>query len=719
MLNASGKPHLASEVRRGGDEMSQGLQVPVDGSARATEAALRRVNRALRTISACNQALVRATDESQLLYETCRILVEVGGYRLAWVSFAEGDEMKSLHAVAHAVYAPGDSDVAGLTWADTECAHSPTRVAIQTGQPSLIRNTSEEPDYTPWRDEAAKRGYASSIALPLIADARPFGALSLCAAEADAFDAEEMQLLTELADDLAYGIVALRTHAAREQADAALRQERDFAAAVLDTVGAMVIVLDTQGRIVRFNRACEQITGYTFNEVRDQPIWDLLLIPEEMEQVKAVFNELRAGMFPNTHENYWATKDGGRRLIAWSNTAIQNAGGSVEYVIGTGIDITERKRIEAELHHYHEHLQELVAERTALAAQVTRRVEAILNSTHDAIVLARSDGAIEQTNPAFDVLFGYQPDEAFGQSLTMLVEPASAEIFIEALHAVLESGPPRRVELTARRKDGATFDADAAIAPVKEQEGESAGVVVSLRDITHLKEIDRFKSRLIDNVAHDLGNPIANLKVRLYLLRKSPPERMQPHLEVLEAQTQRLERLVDDLRTLSRLDQRVNALNLVPVDLNTLAAEIVEAHKPLAATKNQALVFESGADFMPILADRAQFERAIVNLVANALNYTHEGGQIIVTTRQVGDICACVVRDNGMGIAPEDLPHIFERFYRSQRVKEEGLKGSGLGLAIAHEIVQAHNGRIEVSSELGKGSAFTVWMPSQKLPGGA
>ena len=135
----------------------------------------------------------------------------------------------------------------------------------------------------------------------------------------------------------------------RKKAEETLKRERDFISAVIDTAGALVVVLDPQGRIVRFNRACEQTTGYSFDEARNQYFWDMFLIPEEVKQVKAAFDKLRAGLFPNEATNYGVTKDGSRRLIAWSNTALFGDDGSVEYIIGTGIDITERRRAEQAL----------------------------------------------------------------------------------------------------------------------------------------------------------------------------------------------------------------------------------------------------------------------------------------------------------------------------------------------------------------------------------
>ena len=146
-----------------------------------------------------------------------------------------------------------------------------------------------------------------------------------------------------------------------KQTEHELRKERDFTSAVLSTAGALVVVLDRQGRIVRFNRACEKLTGYLFEEVKGKPFWDLFLLRNEMNQVKVVFENLRTGGFPNEHENYWLTKSGSRRLVKWSNTALAESDGSVEYVIGTGIDITDTRAAEEKRHDSEKKYRSLLA----------------------------------------------------------------------------------------------------------------------------------------------------------------------------------------------------------------------------------------------------------------------------------------------------------------------------------------------------------------------
>jgi PAS domain S-box-containing protein len=132
----------------------------------------------------------------------------------------------------------------------------------------------------------------------------------------------------------------------RKRIELALQEERNFISTIFQTVGSLILVTDLEGRIIRFNRACEQVTGCSFEEVKGQPFWNLFLLPEEVESVQAIFKELCSGQFPNQHENYWVTRDGTRKLISWSNTVLVDANDEIKYLIGSGIDITERKRAE-------------------------------------------------------------------------------------------------------------------------------------------------------------------------------------------------------------------------------------------------------------------------------------------------------------------------------------------------------------------------------------
>ncbi|HEX7320632.1 MAG TPA: HD domain-containing phosphohydrolase [bacterium] len=204
------------------------------------EETLRKVIRALKTLSQCNEVLVRATDESELLQKICKVIVEVGGYRMAWVGNTEEDQKMTVRPMAQTGFENGYLEALRITWADTELDHSPIGTAIRTAKPCVCQDVFSDPGYTRWRDDAAKFGYVSLIALPLITDQQPFGALNIHDAEPDAFDDEEVMLLTELADDLAYGIKALRMRVERRKADEQLKQSVERLSATLEkTVSAL------------------------------------------------------------------------------------------------------------------------------------------------------------------------------------------------------------------------------------------------------------------------------------------------------------------------------------------------------------------------------------------------------------------------------------------------------------------------------------------------
>ena len=191
---------------------------------RQSEDNLARLNRTLQTLYQCNQALVRATDEQELLQSVCRILVEVGGLRMAWVGYRELDAEKTIRPVAQAGYDQGYVESVKATWADSERGQGPTGTAIRTGKPSWTKSIQTDPSIAPWRAEALKRGYGSNISLPLMSDGEPFGALTLYAEEPDAFNERAIEQFTELADNLAYGVIALRTREERSRAERGLRE---------------------------------------------------------------------------------------------------------------------------------------------------------------------------------------------------------------------------------------------------------------------------------------------------------------------------------------------------------------------------------------------------------------------------------------------------------------------------------------------------------------
>ncbi|MBI5017517.1 MAG: PAS domain S-box protein [Deltaproteobacteria bacterium] len=335
-------------VETGGKGYKVAILRDVTARQRA-EGQLRRTQRALKTYGECNQAVVRATDEVALLHSVCRLLVEHGGYRLAWVGFVEHDEAKTVRPVAQAGFEAGYLDTVNLTWADEERGRGPTGTALRTGHPVVARDIPSDPAFGPWREAALQRGYASSIALPLVVDGQTFGALMLYSPAPDAFDPEEVALLTDLAADLAFGVTALRTRQAGKKAEEELRRSRDFAEKLLQAANALVVGLDPAGSVTVFNAAAERVTGYSVADLAGRNWFELLVPPAVYPEVWEEFHRLtRAGAFLGTFENPIRTKTGEERHILWQNTVLRD-GGEVTGTISFGVDVTERKQAETAL----------------------------------------------------------------------------------------------------------------------------------------------------------------------------------------------------------------------------------------------------------------------------------------------------------------------------------------------------------------------------------
>lgn len=208
---------------------------------RRSEQVIHKVNRALKVLSYCNAVLVHATDETQLLAETCRAITATGGYLLAWIGYADQDPAKTVRAVAHAGYQPGFMDRAQASWADAELGRGPVGNAIRTGTLQLVRDVRADPVWAPWRGNAERIGYRSVVVLPLVSGATTLGALSIYSAEPDAFDGDEIALLKELADDLTFGVFALRAKAAEQGSLARLARSME---STIEAIAATVEMRD-------------------------------------------------------------------------------------------------------------------------------------------------------------------------------------------------------------------------------------------------------------------------------------------------------------------------------------------------------------------------------------------------------------------------------------------------------------------------------------------
>lgn len=199
--------------------------------------------------------------------------------------------------------------------------------------------------------------------------------------------------------------------------------------------------------------------------------------------------------------------------------------------------------------------------------------------------------------------------------------------------------------------------------------------------------------------------------MHLDLLERGKPEKRGQYVGVLKAQVNHLIDLVEDILDLSRLERERETARFERIDLNTVAEQVITANRPRAEAAGLELLFEPDVNLPPIRGVRDQLARLIANLTTNAINYTPDGHVRISTFREDGHVCLRV-EDSGIGIDPDDLPHVLDRFYRGRRARQSGVPGTGLGLGIVKEIAVLHEGNVQVESRVGEGSTFTVWLPA-------
>ncbi len=359
----------------------------------------------------------------------------------------------------------------------------------------------------------------------------------------------------------------------------------------------------------------------------------------------------------------------------------------------------ENARLHQELQDYAHHLEQRVQERAAQLQAQYAQLEAILRSVSDGIVVTDTAGEIIEANPLAQTW------------LARSLSPEDAARLREAIGDLARKAqerPERVLELTG-------LDLELRAAPIAGSGVEGAATVVAIHDVSHLKTLDRMKSQFVSNVSHELRTPITTIKLYAALMRDAPPEKMREYLEALTREADWQARLVEDILEISRIEAGRLEMKPRPIPLDELIEMTVANYEAAAREHGLALEHVLEEPSPTALADVGRMTQVLDNLVMNAIRYTPAGGRVVISAAKREDRgrawATVTVRDTGIGIPEEELPHIFERFFRGEQPRTMQISGTGLGLAIVKEIVELHGGRVTAESQEGVGSTFTVWLP--------
>jgi len=606
-------------------------------------------------------------------------------------------------------------------------------LVISRGQPLLIRDFLRERERLPiphvWGSGVIPDSW---LGVPMRLGGQVIGAISVQAYRPEAYGPEDELFLSIIADQVAIAVENARLFAEeREQ-----RQRAEALAAAAAAVGStldleevldrileeleraiegdvysVMVVEGGKARVVR-HRGYERLgmVDHIANLVMPVGQYPLLQRMQQTGKPVVIPDTATSPDWVGAEEGEWrrsyvgAPIRLGEQTIGFLNVNSTEPGrfepADAQWLQAFAAQVAvamENARLYQELQAYASELEERVAERTAELQAQYARLDAVLRSALDGIVVTDRDGRIIQANPLAERwLSGLSQEEA------ARLREAIVELAREA-----RERPQRLVELSG-------LDLEIKASPVEEERPDGAWAVVVLHDVSHLKALDRMRARFITNISHEFRTPLATAKLYAARIRRHPEQALE-FLGPLEQEIDHLAQLLEDILKVTRLDGEGLKGPFRRLSLNLLAAVIVDSRHRLAEARGLTLICHPADPDPMVLGDQGALMEALDQLVCNAIQYTPQGGKVtlrVATAEREEQTWGTVaVSDTGIGIPEDELPHVFERFFRGEEPRRRQVSGTGLGLALVQQIVSLHGGQITVESRVGEGSTFTVWLP--------
>ncbi len=685
---------------------------------KAQENRLRILNRTLELTTGVNQAIIRIRSIPNLFEHVCRIAVENGGFRMAWVGVFD-PETKRVNPVASTGFTDNYLDKINIVIDGSPHGKGPTGIAMTIGQHAVAENIEHDPHMEPWREQALRMGYRASAAFPLKVAGETRAVLSLYAHKADFFDSEELALLDEMAEDISFAMEFAEQETQRQEAERKHFESEERFRATFEQAAVGIAHVAPDGRWLRVNQGLCDILGFTREELLEKYFQEITFAEDLDADLDIVWQMLTSKQSFRSAEKRYVHKNG---HIIWTQltvSLVRSEDGTAQYFIVIIEDISDRKQAEAAITELNENLEARVIERTTELNRIKTRIESILNSNADSIVYSRIDGSIEHVNPAFTRIFGYQSDEIMFKPISQLVQSEQVNELKRVFDNVVSLRSLQSIDVIALRKDGQPFDAAIMLSPVLENGDTLFGVVASVHDVTdrnimlrHAMELNELKSRYVSMAAHDLRNPMALIltsadTLEAYWSRLSEEKRQDKFAQIKNS-IKVMTDILNDVLVMGQADS--GKLEFSPSFMN-----VTEFCQTIILETTQIMGNAIGIEFSVegvnglVRMDAKLLRHILTNLFSNALKYSISGGRVIFKVCKVAEQVIFHIQDQGIGIPKSEQVHIFETFHRASNARH--LHGTGLGLAIVKRSVDLHGGTITFESEEGHGTTFIVTIP--------
>ncbi|OQW85939.1 MAG: hypothetical protein BWK76_07295 [Desulfobulbaceae bacterium A2] len=681
------------------------------------EEALSHVNRALRVLSTGNRLLARAKSEEELIQNSVCNIVEQGGYGLARICYAGNAPEGNLTLAASAGVGEDFRSPDCCTWANIDAGQTPVARAIRSGKVQVCRDIANDSGFAPWKDAALARGYSATIALPLIDGDTVFGGLSIYASGATAFDDEEIALLGEMADDIAYGIVSQRARVALRVAEQALLDsERKYRGLFESSRDALMVLKPPSWRFTDANQAALQLLAVASkSEFTALGPWDVSpeLQPDGRPSAEKAQEMIATAVREGSHYFEWEhCRLDGEPFAANVLLTRMEEDGQV-YLQGTVRDISERKR-----------------EQQALADSKVL-LSTIFDSVQDGIVVAEAQSRqFRMVNETMCRMLGYGRDELLNLGVAGIhPEEGMARVageFERLARGQIGIAPG----LPIKRKDGSVFHADVSSGPMTI--GGVACMVGVFRDVTEREQAEQAlrgkniqleqamlvaeaanvaKSAFIANMSHEIRTPLNAIVGLMHLLRRGNPDPAQTEkLDKIGDASRHLLAIVNDILEFSKIEASKLVLCIGDFGFDRMLDKVVSMIGPKVREKRLQLIVERDTIPPVLVGDSTRLAQALLNCLSNAVKFTQRGKITVRISKsdetETGLLLRFEVTDTGIGIAPEKIAELFTAFEQVDASSTRRYGGTGLGLVITRRLACLMGGESGAQSVPGQGSTF-------------
>jgi PAS domain S-box-containing protein len=708
---------------------------------RNAEEKILNANRVYSVISHINHAIVRTRNRDKLLKELCTIAVEIGKFQMAWVGMVE-NQTKVVQPFAFAGNEDGYlSKITMISVDDAPMGQGPTGTAIREGRHYVCEDIENDPHMALWREEALQRGYRSSIALPIKLADRVIGSFNLYATRPHFFSEEEIYLLDEVTSNISFALEALETEERRKEVVNTLLKEEEFLSTIFRSMEEGIMACDANGILTRFNQAARVFFG-TPEEPISADQWAShynLYFPDGKTLMRQedtpLFRALQGEQVHNI-EMMIIPKQGIARTLVTSGQNLKDPDGKIIGAVITMHDLTERKKSEEAL------------------LKSEGRYRQLLDSITDYIYSVEiENGCPVRTyhQPGCIHVTGYSPSDFYNdQKLWLNIVHPEDQMMVEHYADPLCDGkeiPPiehriinkngnvcwiRNTYVLKHDANGKVTGYDGLISDITERKiveeelkhyRDHLEELVKLRtaelelEKEHAESADRLKSAFLATMSHELRTPLNSIIGFTGILMQERPGPLnveqKKQLGMAQNSARHLLSLINDVLDISKIEAGQLVVRLELFNLPEVIQKVVESTRPLAQKKNLELICSISDNVSNIKSDRLRIQQILINLVNNAIKFT-ETGSIRIEASVKDQYVFLKVIDTGIGIKKEQMDQLFRPFIQIDNGLTRKHEGTGLGLSICKKLLILLNGSIEVESEFGAGSTFSVSLPLNK-----